>query len=398
MTFNPFSLDYLYYPVSGIMWVWHKVFGAVLGANNAWAWVLSVIFLVFTLRAILFKPFMKQMESQLKMQAVQPQMKKLRAKYKDDKQRLTEEMMKLNKEAGVNPIGGCLPALIQAPVFITLFHVLRMFQPIPDGKGGFTFRDNVYFFGATDVHSFGFAKLFGGAPLSSSMTMPLAQLQHMAGDRATIIWVGVPLSILAGIATHLTSRRSVNRQLEINPEAAAGGQAAIMNKLMMWGFPLFVVVGGPFFPLAILFYWLANNSWTFGQLWAVHRLQDKRKAVTVTLDEEKKEALRFSKPAPGARPLPGMKPAVGAKPNLAKDNGAFGYLDTTANTDVDDDDDDDDVGAGETLPAGMTSDASRPGVKPAGARVSPGQRPKSTAGSRPQGNRNRPSSKKKKKR
>ena len=84
MTFNFWSLDYIYYPVSGIMWIWHKVFGAVFGPDQAVTWVLSVIFLIWTLRAILFKPFMKQMDSQLKMQAVQPQMKKLREKYKDD--------------------------------------------------------------------------------------------------------------------------------------------------------------------------------------------------------------------------------------------------------------------------------------------------------------------------
>jgi YidC/Oxa1 family membrane protein insertase len=60
-SFDFFSLDYVYYPVSGIMWVWHKAFGSVLGYNNAWAWVLSVVFLVFTLRSLLFKPFMGQM-------------------------------------------------------------------------------------------------------------------------------------------------------------------------------------------------------------------------------------------------------------------------------------------------------------------------------------------------
>ena len=136
--------------------------------------MLSVVFLIFTLRAILFKPFMKQMDSQLKMQAVQPQMKKLREKYKDDKQRLSEEMMKLNKEAGVNPLASCLPALIQAPVFIGLFHVLRMFQPVDDGPSGqrWFYRQNVYFFGHADVVSMGDAKLPGGAPLVGFMTMP----------------------------------------------------------------------------------------------------------------------------------------------------------------------------------------------------------------------------------
>jgi YidC/Oxa1 family membrane protein insertase len=301
VTFNFFSLDYLYYPVSGIMWVWHKVFGAVLGPDNVWAWVLSVIFLIFTLRALLFKPFMKQMDSQLKMQAVQPEMKKLREKYKDDRQRLAEEMMKLNKEAGVNPVSGCLPALVQAPVFIALFHVLRMFRPIVTSDG-FAYRDNVYFFGSTDVQSFSNAKFFGHAPLGSFMTMPADELSFMHGDRAWVIAIGIPLTIMAGIATHLTSRRSVARQAQLSTSGLPTGQAAMMNKLMLYVFPLFVIVGGPFFPLAILIYWLANNSWTFGQLWLAHRIQDKRKAAEIQVVEQAKEVTKFSTPPPGAKP------------------------------------------------------------------------------------------------
>ncbi|WP_395727050.1 membrane protein insertase YidC [Nakamurella sp.] len=111
MNFNFWSLDYIYYPISGIMWVWHKVFGAALGPDATLTWVLSVVFLIFTIRAILFKPFMTQMDAQLKMQAIQPEMRKLREKYKDDRQRLSEEMMKLNRAAGVNPLASCLPVL-----------------------------------------------------------------------------------------------------------------------------------------------------------------------------------------------------------------------------------------------------------------------------------------------
>lgn len=312
MTFNFFSLDYIYYPVSGIMWVWHKVFGAVLGYDNAWAWVLSVVFLVFTLRAILFKPFLKQMDSQLKMQALQPRMKQLREKYKDDRQRLAEEMMKFNKEAGVNPLASCLPALIQAPVFIGLFHVLRSFKP---GWG------QVYFFGKEDVQSFIDAKLFGGAPLSSFITMPWASdpakgvvgLQELGGDRTTVIWVAIPLIILAGIATHLTSRRSVARQAELGM-AQANPQSNIMNKVMLYLFPLGVVVGGPFFPLAILFYWLSNNTWTFGQLWIVHRMQDRKRAAEEKVVEEARDATSFSKPKPGAKPTTPKRTVVDPKP------------------------------------------------------------------------------------
>jgi YidC/Oxa1 family membrane protein insertase len=306
VTFNFFSLDYIYYPVSGIMWVWHKIFGSFMGANNPWAWVLSVVFLVFTLRGILFKLFMKQMDSQLKMQAVQPEMKKLREKYKDDRQRLTEEMMRLNKEAGVNPLSGCLPAVLQSIVFIGLFHVLRSFTSSYQGGYG------NYFFSAEDVRSFVDAKLFGGAPLSAFMAMPQAQLDALGGIRSTVIAVGVPLTILAGIATHLTSRRSVARQATMG--VAQTSQTAIMNRLMMYGFPLFVVVGGPFFPLAILFYWLSNNSWTFGQLWVAHRIQDRKKAVEAKVVEAAKVETTFSKPTPGAKPQDPRRKVVQPSP------------------------------------------------------------------------------------
>lgn len=337
VSFNFFSLDYLYFPISGIMWVWHKVFGSFMGNENPWAWVLSVVFLVFTLRAILFKPFLKQMESQLKMQAVQPEMKRLREKYKDDRQRLAEEMMKFNKEAGVNPLASCLPALVQAPVFIGLFHVLRMFQPVAAEGGGWAFRNEVYFFPSADVTSFGTAKIFGGAPLGGSMSMEASQLAFMGGVRADIIWVGVPLTILAGIATFLTSRRSVLRQRELNPEAAANPQSQMMNRLMLFVFPLFVVIGGPFFPLAILFYWLANNSWTFSQLWIVHRMQDKRKAAEVQVVEEAKEAARFTKPTPGAKPSKTNRPVIQPKPVAGEaSTPAAGPVDMTKDAGSDD--------------------------------------------------------------
>ena len=148
----------------------------------------------------------------------------------------------------------------------------------------------------------GNAKLPGGAPLVGFMTMPLEQLNFMDGVREAIIWWGIPLTILAGIATHLTSRRSVARQREMNIDAAANPQTAIMNKLMLYMFPLFVVVGGPFFPLAILFYWLANNSWTFGQLKVAHTLQDRKALAKAQVVEEVKDLSKFSTPKPGAKP------------------------------------------------------------------------------------------------
>ncbi len=373
MTFNFFSLDYIYYPVSGIMWVWHKIFGSFLGENTSLTWVLSVIFLIFTLRAILFKPFMKQMDSQLKMQAVQPQMKKLREKYKDDRQRLSEEMMKLNKEAGVNPLASCLPALIQAPVFIGLFHVLRMFQPVFE-NGGWLYRQNVYFFGYQDVVSMGSAKLPGGAPLVGFMTMPMDQLTFMAGDRSAIIAWGIPLTILAGIATHLTSRRSVARQREMNIDTSGSPQTAIMNKLMLYMFPLFVVVGGPFFPLAILFYWLANNSWTFGQLWVAHRMQDRKALAKAQVVEEVKDQSRFSTPRPGVRPSaspgrPVVQPSKVVLNGVEVDRGSAGTNGSGTNGSGTN------GSGGVSMGKGVGASGSSPAGSPSGRKPAPGARP-----------------------
>lgn len=312
MTFSFWSLDFIYYPVSGIMWVWHKVFGSFMGYSNPWAWVLSVIFLVFTLRAIMFKPFMKQMDASLKMQAIQPEMKRIREKYKDDRQRLTEEMMKLNKEAGVNPLASCLPALLQAPAFIGLFHVLRNFiYAYAGGPEKLGHAVNNYFFPVSDVNSFHDALLFGGASLSGHLTMPTTSsdpstvsLADLGANRETMLWVGIPLMILAAVATHLSSRKSIARQTQLGT-AQTGGQMAIMQKLMLYAFPLGVLVIGAFYPLALLFYWLANNGWTFGQLFVAHRIQDRKLAEEAKVVEEAKESTSFSKPRPGARPVKG---------------------------------------------------------------------------------------------
>ncbi len=81
-----------------------------------------------------------------------------------------------------------------------------------------------------------------------------------------------------------------------------GGQMAIMQKLMLWVFPLGVLFIGAFYPLALLFYWLANNFWTFGQLALAHRIQDKKLATEATVVEAAKESTSFTKPKPGAKP------------------------------------------------------------------------------------------------
>ena len=140
-----------------------------------------MVFLVFTLRAVLYKPFVKQVRTTRQMQELQPQIKALQRKYSGDRQRQAVEMQKLQKEHGFNPIMGCLRSWLRLPVFIGLFtSCARSTAPAPAWASWHEREDNLntpnYVFSATDVQSFLDARLFG-APISAAITTRVAQLQ-----------------------------------------------------------------------------------------------------------------------------------------------------------------------------------------------------------------------------
>ena len=161
-----------------------------------------------------------------------------------------------------------------------------------------------YVFSPADVGHFLDANLFG-APIGASMTQRTGLDAFTDFSRPAVIAVGAPVMILAGIATYFNSRASVARQ---SAEAAANPQTAMMNKLALYVFPLGVVVGGPFLPIAIILYWFANNIWTFGQQHYVFAMIEKE-------DEAKKQEVLERRAANA--PLPGAKPKRTRRPRRA---------------------------------------------------------------------------------
>ena len=327
--------DFIYYPVSFILWCWHWVFGHILGDSNAIGWALSIIFLVFTLRAVLLKPAIAQVRSMRKMQQFAPEMKKIQKKYANDRQRQAQEMQKLQREQGVNPLGGCLPMVLQIPVFLGLNHVLRSFRP------GTT---EVYFFKQHDVLSYLDAHLFG-AHLGDAL-FGIGTLGGTPGWHWEVAPVAVPLMLLASIATHFTARLSVQRQQAMG--SADTGQAAMMGKLTMWVFPLGVLVFGGGFPVGLLLYWLSNNAWTLGQQHFVMTRMDRE-------EEEKKAQAIEQRQALG--PKPGQKPT---RPKTAGSTAA------TASTDE---------GAAAATPDTPKSGTAKSTAPKPGAAPKPGQKP-----------------------
>lgn len=275
-------LDVVYYPISAVLWLWHRVFGALLGADNGFAWALSVVFLVFTVRALLLWPGIVSARTGRRLQKMRPELEALRTKHGKDTQKLALETQKLQREHGVRPLLGCLPALVQIPVFFGLYHVLRSFNRTGTGVGqlGLTPEQNAttanYLFSAHDVQSFLGARLFG-APISVSMSSSdtvLASFGQFGGvpSFATIAAVAVPLMLIACLATHINARFSISHQTDAPSNAM---QADLMRTLMLWVMPVGSVVAGPVLPIAILLYWVANNAWTYAQQHLVHAVLER---------------------------------------------------------------------------------------------------------------------------
>ena len=126
-----------------------EVFAGALAAFYALvpSYGLAIILLTIAVRVLLLPLSIKQTKSMREMQVIQPEVKKLQTKYKSDPQKRNEEMMKLYKEHGVNPFGGCLPLLMQMPLFIGLYQVVRFnlrymgYRVNEDVAAGFVLRD-----------------------------------------------------------------------------------------------------------------------------------------------------------------------------------------------------------------------------------------------------------------
>jgi YidC/Oxa1 family membrane protein insertase len=252
------NLNWFYTAISWVMKQWHALFSTFLDPAGGITWALSIVFLVITIRLLLFRLFVKQVKSQRAMQEIQPEIQKLRTQYGSDKQGFSQAMMALQKERGVNPLAGCLPLLPQIPVFISLFHVLRRLTP--DSVGMYSWSTELTQQAAT-------AKLFG-APISSSFTMREPKLSSILGIPASLTDIRIVCVVLIVVmccTTFFTQKQIQKRSGPVE------GQAAMVQKLMLYGMPLSLLVSGFFFPVGVLVYWLVNNLWTLGQQFYILR-------------------------------------------------------------------------------------------------------------------------------
>jgi YidC/Oxa1 family membrane protein insertase len=237
-------------PVSWVIVQFHTVYGALFGADTGWAWGLSIVSLVVLIRICLIPLFVKQIKATRAMQTLQPEMKKIQERYKNDKQRQSEEMMKLYKETGTNPLSSCLPILAQSPFFFALYHVLN---GIATGKT-IGVIDGDLLDSARKAHIF-------GAPLAAKFMDSSDKVAALGATLTDVRVVTAIMIVLMSFSQFYTQRQLMTKNVDTTVKTPFMQQ----QKMLMYVFPVMFAVFGINFPVGVLVYWLTTNVWTMGQ-------------------------------------------------------------------------------------------------------------------------------------
>jgi YidC/Oxa1 family membrane protein insertase len=237
-----------------ILRFWHDLIGDF---PNSWGW--SIILLTFTVRIAILPLTFKGVKSMQRLQTLQPEIKRIQERYKDDKQRMNQEVMAFYQREKVNPLGSCLPLLLQVPFFIALFYLLRSdsFQrDIADNPGFYAIDD----------------------------------LSESVGDP---VLLGV--LIVLYVATQLAA------------SAVTAFSADPMQRRIMFALPFVFVVFIISFEAGLIVYWITTNVWTIAQQLLVKKLYPKPAPVAAG-----DASAGDGKPARGKPPAPRPSPAAAA--------------------------------------------------------------------------------------
>jgi YidC/Oxa1 family membrane protein insertase len=250
-----FILNPLYNLVSGIIVLFHNLLSPLLGEDSGVTWSLSIMGLVVVIRIVLIPLFVKQIKSQRALTALQPQMKEIQKKYKDDRQKQSEEMMKLYKEHKTNPLASCFPILAQAPIFFALFTVLNGIAAKTDA--GVSAPIARGFLKGEYLESAAQAKFFG-AKISETF---------LGSDDIKVKLVTVLLIFIMSATTFTTQRQLMTKGM---PKMDSSNNMMLQQqKIMLYLFPVIFAISGVNFPVGVLIYWSTTNFWTWGQQYYV---------------------------------------------------------------------------------------------------------------------------------
>jgi len=242
-----------------ILEFWHNLIGDFPGS---WGW--AIILLTFTVRLAILPLTFKGVKSMQRLQQLQPEINRLRERYKEDKQRMNQEVMRFYQEQKVNPLGSCLPLALQIPFFIALFSLLRSssFRHDIASNPGFLFIDN----------------------LAHKVTQPAVLV--------TLIVVYIATQLASTMVTSLSADKTQQRIMYALP----------------FVFATFIVR----FPAGLIVYWITTNVWTVGQQLLVRKLYPKPEPIGPRDSEDEQRPARGKPTGDGAAAEDGAKAKAGA--------------------------------------------------------------------------------------
>jgi YidC/Oxa1 family membrane protein insertase len=280
-----------------------NLFSPVFGQGSGVTWLLTIMVLVVLMRLILVPLFIKQMHTQRAMTALTPRLAELRKKYKGDRETLNAETMKLYQEAGVNPLMGCLPVILQMPIFFALFSVIRY---IAEWHKGIPLQ---YHLTQNLIESARHAKIFGATIADKVLFVKPPLVVPLEAKIVIVIVVVISMT-----TTYLTVRQSMKRGMMPTSKDSPMGQS---QKLMAYIMPLFALTG-LYWQFGLVLYWVTTNLWTLGQQYVLLRKYPVG-AAAMAADGNIPIGGTAGKPAtaPGltgrpAKPKPGATPGGGA--------------------------------------------------------------------------------------
>jgi YidC/Oxa1 family membrane protein insertase len=244
----------------------------------------AIILLTITVRVVLLPLAIKQIRSQHAMQKLQPHLKALEQKYKGNRQRLNEERMKLMKEHQVNPLGGCLPLLLQLPIFIALYQVLTA-----GGKGTRYLPEGSALVQAIESDTASFLGM-NLACNPNSAGRGIVEVRGNTLDCGAGVVAAIPFFVMVGLMVFTTYYQQ--RQMQVS----AGGQQQQQMQLILRIMPLFLGFISLSIPAGVLVYWVTTNAWQIAQQHVMLQAKARAEVEGSKVDAPKPSARNPGKP------------------------------------------------------------------------------------------------------
>ena len=291
-----FIIEWIETGVSWILVQFHTLLSVFMNPASGWTWVFSIVGLVIVIRILLIPLFVRQIKAQRNMQLIQPKIKEIQKKYAGDREKQSQEMMKIYRESGTNPLASCLPILLQAPIFFALFRVLQGIAMYAPDNPAYT---------APGVFAWAqYQDLLPQAHNASIFNVPLYGYFMGAYNQNLIDGGFSPMNtrILSMVLIILMTATTFMTQRQLIVKNSAPDNPMVrQQKILLYVFPLIFAIGGINFPIGVLVYWLTTNLWTMGQQFYVIR-NNPQPGTPAYAAWEARKAEKAAKKAPPAVP------------------------------------------------------------------------------------------------